>query len=97
MPELAPIIHLHRGGKSRSDILAAMKRQGFTITETIRGSMQLFGIELKEAKSLVTSDPSWVPAARAAEPFQKELVRLFHEMEYTDASPSPLVPRVGPK
>ena len=86
MPELDKFIRLHRVGKSRSEILAAMKQQGLTITEAIKASTQLFGIELKEAKSLVTSDPSWVPTALAAESFQRKLAELFGEIESVDPS-----------
>ena len=84
MPQLDQFTRLHQTGQSRSEILAAMKQRGLTITEAIKTSTQLFGIDLKEAKSLVTSDPSWSSTARAAEPFQRKLARLFHEIESFD-------------
>ena len=88
MPELDEMIGLQQVGKSRSEILAAMKAHGFTIAEAIKGSMQLFGIGLGDAKSLVTSDPSWIPTAQAAVPFQDELVRLVQSDQELSPAPS---------
>jgi ribosomal protein L7/L12 len=79
MPELDELVGLHRDGKSSGEILTAMKERGLTITEAIKASMQLFGIGLGEAKSLVASHPSWNRTAEAAKPFQDELIRAFRE------------------
>jgi ribosomal protein L7/L12 len=81
MPVLDELVGLHRDGKSSGEILTAMKERGLTITEAIKASMQLFGIGLGEAKSLVTSHPSWSQTAEAAKPFQEALIKAFHEIE----------------
>ena len=77
MPELDDLTSLQQRGKSRGEILAAMKERGFTIAEAIKTSMRLFGIGLGDAKLIVTSDPAWAPTAQAAAPFHDELIRLF--------------------
>ena len=64
---------------SSDEILMVMKERGLTITEAIKTSMQLFGIGLGEAKSLVSSHPSWHQTAEAAKPFQDELIRAFRD------------------
>lgn len=70
---------LHQDGRSNDKILTAMKDRGLTITQAIKASMQLFGIGLGDAKSLVASHPSWSQTAEAARPFQDELIKAFRE------------------
>ncbi len=77
MLELDELVSLHQDGRSKGEILTAMKEQGLTITEAIKASMRLFGIGLGEAKSLVSSHPSWNQTAEAAEPFHNDLRRAF--------------------
>ena len=77
MPELKAVVGLYHDGKSSDEILTAMKERGLTITEAIKASMQLFGIGLGDAKSLVVSHPSWKPTAEAARPFQDDLFWTF--------------------
>jgi hypothetical protein len=77
MPGLDELVGLYRDGKSSDEILVVMKERGLTITEAIKASMQLFGIGLGDAKSLVTSHSSWNQTAAAAKPFQDELIEAF--------------------
>ena len=70
---------LKEGGSSTDEILRAMKDRGLTIIQAIKASMQLFGIGLGDAKSLVSSHPSWSPTAEAARPFQDDLIKAFRE------------------
>jgi ribosomal protein L7/L12 len=79
VPELDELVGLHRDGKSSGEILTAMKERGLTITEAIKASMQLFGIGLGDAKSLVSSHPAWNQTAEAAKPFQDDLIRAFRD------------------
>ena len=81
MPGLEKFVELYQSGSSRPIVLAAMKQQGLTITATIKASMKIFEINLREAKLLVTSDPSWISTAQAAEPFHRQLVQLIDEMD----------------
>jgi ribosomal protein L7/L12 len=70
---------LKEGGSSTDEILRAMKDRGLTIIQAIKASMQLFGIGLGDAKSLVSCHPSWNPTAEAAQPFQDDLIKAFRE------------------
>ena len=79
MPELDELVGLHRDGRSSDEILIVMKERGLTIAEAIKTSMRLFGIGLGEAKSLVSSHPSWNQAAEAAKPFQDGLIEAFRD------------------
>jgi ribosomal protein L7/L12 len=79
MPDLDELVGLHRDGRSSDEILVVMKQRGLTITEAIKTSMQLFGIGLGEAKSLVSSHPVWKQTAEAAKPFQDDLIEAFRE------------------
>jgi ribosomal protein L7/L12 len=79
MPELDELVGLHRDGRSSDEILMVMKERGLTITEAIKTSMQLFGIGLGDAKSLVSSHPSWHQTVVAAKPFQDELIQAFRD------------------
>ncbi len=83
MLELDELVGLHREGKDSGEILTAMKEQGLTITEAIKTSMQLFGIGLGEAKTLVASHASWNQTAEAARPFQDDLIRAFQDVSKT--------------
>ncbi len=56
-----------------------MKDRGLTIIPAIRASMHVFGISLGDAKSLVSSHPSWTPTVEAARPFQDDLIEAFRE------------------
>ena len=87
MPELDELVGLHRDGKSSDEILTAMKERGLTITEAIKASMQLFGIRLGDAKSLVAAHPSWNRTAVAAKPFQDDLIQAFREVGSVKTQP----------
>lgn len=87
MPELDELVGLHRDGKTSDEILTAMKERGLTITEAIKASMQLFGIGLGVAKSLVASHPSWNQTAEAAKPFQDDLIQAFREVGSVETQP----------
>lgn len=71
---------LKEGGSSTDEILRTMKDRGLTIIQAIKASMQLFGIGLGDAKSLVASHPSWSPTAEAARPFQDDLIKAFQDV-----------------
>jgi hypothetical protein len=75
--ELDEFLQLQQGGRSQGEILTALKEHGLTIVEAIKASRSLFGIGLGEAKSIVTSHPSWSETAQAARPFQDALIRTF--------------------
>ena len=77
MPELDEFVSLHHNGRSSTEILKAMNDRGSTITEAIKASMQLFGIGLGDAKSLLSSHPSWHPIVEAAQPLHDELIQAF--------------------
>jgi ribosomal protein L7/L12 len=79
MLELDELAGLHRDGRSSGEILTAMKKRGLTITEAIKASMQLFGLGLGDAKTLVASHPSWNQIAEAAKPFQDDLIQAFRD------------------
>jgi hypothetical protein len=79
MAELDELVNLHLAGRSVDEILEVMKYRGLTITEAIKASMQVFNMGLGDAKSLVSSHQSWIQTARAAKPFQDELIKAFQE------------------
>jgi ribosomal protein L7/L12 len=58
-----------------------MMESGLTITQAIKASMQLFGVGLGDAKSIVASHPSWSQTAQAAQPFQDALIQAFRDTE----------------
>ena len=72
---------LQRGGSSRDEILTSMKDRCLTIAQAIKASMQLFGVGLGDAKSIVASHPSWNETAEAAKPFQDDLIQAFRSAE----------------
>jgi ribosomal protein L7/L12 len=80
-PEFDDLLGLQRDGRSRDEILIAMKERGLTIAQAIKASMQLFGVGLGDAKSIVASHPSWSQTARAAEPLQDALIQAFRDTE----------------
>ena len=87
MPQLDELVGLHRDGRSSAEILTVMKERGLTITEAIKASMQLFGIGLGDAKSLVSSHPSWNQTAEAAKPFQDDLIQAFRDAPRVEMHP----------
>lgn len=70
----------HHENQSRGDFVAALRGQGLSITEAIKVSMQEFGISLGDAKSLVTTHPSWKATAKAAIPLHNALIKVFEEI-----------------
>lgn len=80
-PEFDDLLGLQRDGRSRDEILIAMKERGLTIAQAIKASMQVFGVGLGDAKSIVASHPSWSQTARAAEPLQDALIQAFRDAE----------------
>jgi hypothetical protein len=72
---------LLRDGRSRDEILTAMKEHGLTISQAIKVSMHLFGFGLGDAKSIVSSHPSWIETAQAANPLQDALIEIFRATE----------------
>ena len=79
MSEHEALQSLQQDGSSTDEILRAMRDRGLTIIQAIKASMQLFGIGLGDAKSLVSSHPSWNQTAEAARPFQDDLIKAFRE------------------
>jgi ribosomal protein L7/L12 len=63
-----------------ADTLSNLKASGMTIAEAIKASTQLFSMGLGEAKTLVSSDPAWMPVAEAAAPLQEELIKAFEDV-----------------
>lgn len=80
-PEFDELLELQRDGRSREEILAAMKDRGLTIAQAIKASMHLFDLGLGDAKRLVASHPSWAETAQAAGPFQEDLIQAFRAAE----------------
>lgn len=80
-PEFDDFLGLQRDGRSRNEILTAMKKRGLTIAQAVKASMQLFGVGLGDAKSIVASHPSWSQTAQAAEPLQDALIQAFRDAD----------------
>lgn len=72
---------LQRDGRNRDEILSAMKDRDLTIMQAIKGSMQLFGVGLGDAKTIVAAHPSWLQTAEASEPFHDALLNAFRDAE----------------
>ena len=80
MLESDSLAKLRCGGQGSDEVLTAMKHQGLTGAEAIKAVMQLFGIGLGDAKTLVTSHPSWQAESQATGPFQDDLIRAFRDI-----------------
>lgn len=81
MADLEDFQALKEGGGGADEILKMMKERDLTIIQAIKASMRVFDISLGDAKSLVSSHPSWRPTAEAARPFQDDLVKAFQEAD----------------
>ncbi len=77
MSKPTEIIGFQQEHQNRDEFVAALKGQGLSITEAIKASMQEFHISLGDAKSLVTSHPSWKATAKAAIPWHNALIKVF--------------------
>ena len=77
-------LDLQRDGRSRDEILTTMNERGLTIAQAIKYSMQMFGLGLGDANSVVASHASWSKTVEAARPFQEALIQAFRDAENTE-------------
>ncbi len=66
-------------GRTQSDVIASMKRRGFTIIDAIKATRELFGVSLGDAKELVASHPAYNAVAVASAPLHNEILQVFED------------------
>lgn len=57
------------------EVINGLHSEGLTITDSMKALRILYGINLGEAKTLVTAHPIWSSVVRANEPFHDALER----------------------
>lgn len=67
-------------GMSLSDVILYLKREGLSITESIKMVRILYKLPLGEAKQVVSNHRVWETTLRNNEPLHEELVNIVKNM-----------------
>lgn len=68
-------------GQDINDAILAFQRKGLTIVETIRAISAQYGLNLREAKHVVSQHSAWTEVVDATLPLHDDLERLAEQLK----------------